>query len=130
MEVVAVLGASSDSSRYAYKAMKMLEEYGHQPVPVHPREKEVLGRKVFPTLGDLALSGQKIDTVTVYVNAAISEKFMKDFLTLKPKRVIFNPGAESPKVEEELRASGIEVEHACTLVLLRSGQYERGPRVP
>ncbi len=124
MEVVAVLGASSDSSRYAYKAMKMLEEYGHQPVPIHPREKEVLGKKVFPTLGDLAQSGQKIDTVTVYVNSAISEKFVKDFISLKPKRVIFNPGAESPKVEAELTKHGIEVEHACTLVLLRTDQYE------
>ena len=125
MEVVAVLGASSDSSRYAYKAMKMLEEYGHTPIPVHPREKEVLGKTVYPTLGELAKSGQKIDTVTVYVNAAISEKYIKDFVALKPKRVIINPGAETPRVEEELRKNGIEVEHACTLVLLRTDQYER-----
>lgn len=123
MEVVAVLGASSDSSRYAYKAMQMLERYGHKPIPVHPRETEVLGKKVFPTLGDLAKSGQKIDTVTVYVNAAISEKYVKDFVELKPGRVIFNPGAESPKVEEELRKNGIKVEHACTLVLLQTDQY-------
>jgi predicted CoA-binding protein len=125
MEVVAVLGASSDSSRYAYKAMKMLEEYGHKPIPVHPREKEVLGKSVFPTLGDLARSGQKIDTVTVYVNAAISEKYEKDFVALKPKRVIFNPGAESPKLEEALSKNGIEVVHACTLVMLRTDQYEQ-----
>jgi uncharacterized protein len=123
MEVVAVLGASSDSSRYAYKAMQMLERYGHRPIPVHPREKEVLGKQVYPTLGDLAKTGQKIDTVTVYVNAAISEKFMKDFVELKPRRVIFNPGAESPKVEAVLRENGIEVEHACTLVLLQTDQY-------
>ncbi len=123
MEVVAVLGASSDSSRYAYKAMQMLEEYGHTPIPVHPREKEVLGKKVYPTLGDLAQTGQKIDTVTVYVNAAISEKFTQDFLKLKPRRVIINPGAESPRLEAELKNSGIEVQHACTLVLLRTNQY-------
>lgn len=124
MEVVAVLGASSDSSRYAFKAMQMLEEYGHNPIPVHPREKEVLGKKVFPTLGDLAKSGQKIDTVTIYVNAAISEKYEKDFVELKPKRVIINPGAESPKLEKALRENGIDVQHACTLVLLRTDQYE------
>ncbi len=123
MEVVAVLGASSDSSRYAYKAMKMLEEYGHTPIPVHPRETEVLGKKVYPTLGDLARTGQKIDTVTVYVNSAISEKFEKDFLALRPKRVIFNPGAESTKLGEVLKKNGIEVLDACTLVLLRTHQY-------
>src|SRR5262245_12628373 len=123
MEVVAVLGASSDSSRYAYKAMQMLTAHGHTPIPVHPREKEVLGKKVYSTLGELAKSGQKIDTVTVYVNAAISEKFEKDFLELKPKRVIFNPGAESAKLEAALKKNGIEVEEACTLVLLSTNQY-------
>lgn len=123
MEVVAVLGASSDSTRYAFKAMEMLEEYGHTPVPVHPRETEVRGKKVYPTLGELARSGQKIDTVTVYVNAAISEKYEQDFISLKPKRVIINPGAESPKLEKALKAQGIEVQHACTLVLLRTDQY-------
>lgn len=124
MEVVAVLGASSDSSRYAYKAMQMLEQHGHCPIPVHPREKEVLGKTVYPTLGDLALAGQQIDTITVYVNAAISEKFVKDFIALKPKRVIFNPGAESSKLEQELKNNGIEVENSCTLVLLQTGQFE------
>jgi predicted CoA-binding protein len=93
MEVVAVLGASSDSSRYAYKAMEMLAEYGHKAIPVHPRESEVLGKKVIPTLTELATSGEKVDTITVYVNSAISEKFEKDFIAVKPRRVIFNPGA-------------------------------------
>lgn len=123
MEVVAVLGASSDSSRYAYKAMQMLEEYGHTPIPVHPREEEVRGRKVIPSIGDLAKTGQKIDTVTVYVNPAISSKYEKDLIALKPTRVIFNPGAENPSLESALEKAGIRVEDACTLVLLRTDQY-------
>jgi uncharacterized protein len=121
MEVVAVVGASSDSSRYAYKAMEMLTEYGHKPIPVHPREEEVLGNKVVHQLGELV--GQKIDTVTVYVNPAISDKFEKDLLKVRPKRVIFNPGAENPRLASALSQEGIKVENACTLVLLRTGQY-------
>lgn len=123
MEVVAVLGASSDSSRYAYKAMQMLEEYGHKPVPVHPREEEVLGHKVIKNLGDLAKTGQEIDTITVYVNSAISDKYVKDFIAVHPKRVIFNPGAENPTLAKTLIENGIAVENACTLVLLRTDQY-------
>jgi uncharacterized protein len=121
MEVVAVIGASSDRSRYAYKAMEMLEEYGHKPLPVHPREEEVRGHKVIHNLGEL--EGQKIDTITVYVNPAISDKYEKDMLKIHPKRVIFNPGAENPKLARSLRDNGIGVENACTLVLLRTGQY-------
>lgn len=121
MEVVAVIGASSDTSRYSYKAMEMLEEYGHQPIPVHPREEEVLGRKVIHNLGELA--GKKIDTITVYVNPAISDKYEKDILLVRPKRVIFNPGAENPKLQDSLTKNGIAVENACTLVLLRTSQF-------
>lgn len=123
MEVVAVLGASNDVSRYAYKCMKMLEEYGHKPIPVHPREEEVLGHKVYPTLAELSQSAEKIDTITVYVNSAISEKFEKDILTIKPRRVIFNPGAESVKLSQKLRENNIGVENACTLVMLRTDQF-------
>lgn len=121
MEVVAVIGASSDTSRYAYKAMEMLEEYGHNPIPVHPREEEVRGHKVIHKLGELV--GQKIDTITVYVNPAISDKYESDILKVKPKRVIFNPGAENPKLAKALEANGIGVENACTLVLLRTHQF-------
>ena len=122
-EVVAVLGASTDPSRYSYKAMKMLEEYGHTPVPVHPREEEVLGKKVFKSIGELAESGQKIDTVTLYVNPAISDKSEQDLIKLSPKRVIFNPGAENPKLARALLDKGIDVENACTLVMLRTDQF-------
>jgi predicted CoA-binding protein len=121
MEVVAVIGASSDTSRYAFKCMEMLTDYGHKPIPVHPREEEVLGQKVVHNLGELA--GQKVDTITVYVNPAISDKYEKDMIAVHPKRVIFNPGAENPKLASQLSKNGIEVENACTLVLLRTGQY-------
>lgn len=121
MEVVAVIGASSDTTRYSYKAMEMLEEYGHQAIPVHPREEEVRGHKVVHNLGELA--GKKIDTITVYVNPAISDKYEKDMIAVHPKRVIFNPGAENSKLEASLIKNGIAVENACTLVLLRTSQF-------
>lgn len=121
MEVVVVVGASSDTSRYSYKAMEMLEEFGHQAIPVHPREEMVRGHKVIHQLADLV--GQKIDTVTIYVNSAISDKYEKDLLFIRPKRVIFNPGAENPRLSKALNESGIKTENACTLVLLRTGQY-------
>ncbi len=121
MEVVAVIGASSDSKRYAYKAMEMLEDYGHRPIPVHPREEEVRGHKVVHNLGELA--AKNVATITVYVNPAISDKYENDIIRVKPKRVIFNPGAENPRLEDSLKEHGIKVENACTLVLLRTGQY-------
>jgi predicted CoA-binding protein len=123
MEVVAVLGASSDTNRYSYKAIQMLKEYGHTPVPIHPRETEVLGYKVVPDIRALVKQGKKIDTLTMYVNPALSTKYQQDIIDLKPKRVIFNPGSENPGLEKALAENGILVEDACTLVLLRTNQF-------
>ncbi len=121
MEVVAVLGASSDPNRYSYKAIEILKEYGHRPIPVTPKEKEVLGYGTVEGIKQLV--GESIDTLTVYVNPAISDKYTDDIVALKPKRVIFNPGAENFNLEKALVKAGIEVENACTLVLLRTNQF-------
>lgn len=123
MATVAVLGASNDPERYAFKAMKMLGEYGHEAIPVHPRESEVLGHKVWPNLTALAETGPAIDTLTVYVGPKLSDALEKDFLRLKPRRVIFNPGSENPRLQKLLIEQGVVVEEACTLVLLRTGQF-------
>lgn len=123
MEVVVVVGASKDPSRYSYKAIEMLKEYGHTPLPVHPRETEVLGYRVYSDLKKIIQEGIKVDTVTMYVNPEISNKFEEDLILLKPKRVIFNPGSENPLLASHLLGRGIEVEEACTLVLLRTHQF-------
>jgi hypothetical protein len=44
-------------------------------------------------------------------------------LALKPGRVILNPGTESPDLEQALSDAGIPWLHACTLVMLRTGQF-------
>ena len=68
------------------------------------------------------LSGH-VDTVTMYVSAKISSQLEDALLTLKPGRVIFNPGAENPKLRAFLDSNGIGTEEACTLVLLTTGQF-------
>jgi predicted CoA-binding protein len=123
MEVVVVLGASSDPTRYSYKAVELLKQFGHQPIPVHPREKVVLDLNVVSNLKELIQQKVSVDTLTMYVNPALSTPLTLDILALKPKRVIFNPGTENPELEKELSSHGIKVEEACTLVLLRTGQY-------
>lgn len=119
-EIVAVLGASPKPQRYSNKAIRLLREYGHTVIPVNPAQKEIEGLPVVANVE--ALTG-KVDTVTMYVSPAHSDPLLPGLLALKPKRVIFNPGAENPSLERELKKAGIDVEEACTLVLLRTGQF-------
>ncbi|MBL7664387.1 MAG: CoA-binding protein [Bacteriovoracaceae bacterium] len=118
-EVVAILGASDKSERYSYKAMKMLKEHGHETRLVSPQYDEIEGEKVYKKLSEL----KNIDTLTMYVNAQISNQLKDEIIQLNPKRVIFNPGTENISLERDLSKNKIEVEEACTLVLLSTGQF-------
>ena len=120
-EKVAVLGASENKSRYSYLAFKMLEEFGHEAIPVSPRLKDLEGKKVYAKLTDIP---GKVDTLTMYVGPEISTALHEEIVQLKPKRVIFNPGSENPALAKSLREAGVGVEEACTLVLLRTNQFE------
>ena len=120
MENVVVIGASNNEERYSNKAMKMLAEHGHNPIPVAPAVETILGRKVYARATD---APGKIDTVTMYVGPARQQEIIEQILAIQPRRVIFNPGTENPEVYDRLKAANIEVVEGCTLVLLRTGQY-------
>lgn len=119
-ERVVVLGASPNEERYAHKAMKMLLEYGHQPIPVNPGFDEILGQKCYKSITDVP---GPVDTVTMYLGAARSEPLIDEILAVKPRRIIFNPGAENEHLAGEAKSKGIEPVAACTLVMLRTGQF-------
>lgn len=117
---VAVLGASNKPHRYSYKAVKMLVEKGHTPLPVHPVIKNIENLPVYGSLDDVPAC---VDTITVYLSPAKSDGMADSLLASGARRVIFNPGAENPVLAERLRAAGTEVLDACTLVLLATNQF-------
>lgn len=117
---VAVLGASANPERYSYKAVKLLMEHGHDVFPVHPSARPIDGIKCYACLDDIV---EEIDTITVYLGQANSTPLIDDIIKMNPRRVILNPGAENPELKSECEAAGIEVIEACTLVMLRTGQF-------
>jgi hypothetical protein len=120
MENVVVVGASANEERYSNKAMKMLAEYGHNPIPVAPVAATILERRAYPRVADVA---GDVDTVTLYVGVARQQGLFEQLVDLKPRRVIFNPGTENPDAYDHLRTHGIEVIEGCTLVMLKTGQF-------
>lgn len=117
---VAVVGASKNPERYSYKAIQTLLEKGYRPFPVRPACDEVLGVRCYPTLSEIP---EPIDTITLYVNAMRSLAMADEIIALKPRRVIFNPGAENRELAERCRENGIEPIEACTIVMLKTGQF-------
>ncbi len=121
-ETVVILGASDNPDRYSYKAQKLLTDHGHKVIPVHPRLTLIEGVSCVQSLDDINLN-LDIDTLTLYVNPKISETLIASIIKLAPNRVIMNPGTENSNLKEKAEESGIEVEAACTLVLLNTNQY-------
>lgn len=119
-ERVVIVGASDNPGRYSHKALLLLSRHGHEVVPVHPLLAEIEGIKV---ASDLSAITGKVDTVTMYVGPAISSGMRDKLIALKPRRVIFNPGAENATLVEALAEVGIVCVEACTLVLLTTGQF-------
>lgn len=118
---VVVLGASPKEDRYSNRAVAMLREYGYEVIPVHPTAKEIHGLPVVPRLDQIS---SPVDTVTIYLNPTTSGELADSIFALQPRRIIFNPGTENPTLGAAATSRGIQVLHACTLVLLRSGQFE------
>jgi uncharacterized protein len=118
---VAVLGASNKPERYSFQAVKLLAEKGHAVCPVHPALATIDGVPVFKQLRDIPVP---LHTLTVYVGPERSTALAAAILAARPQRVIFNPGAENPVLAQQLQGAGIRVENACTLVLLRTGQFD------
>lgn len=117
---VAVLGASDKPDRFSYKALQLLRQHGHKVIPIHPALNEIDGVPVKAALDHI---DQPVDTLTVYVSAAVSAGLIDKIVALKPGRVIFNPGSESPELTDALDANAIVYQDACTLVLLNTGQF-------
>lgn len=114
-----ILGATPNPDRYAYLAAQRLVKHGHDIVNVGIKKGEVAGVPI--ENGDEI--HEDIDTVTLYVGPQHQAEYYDYILNTHPKRIIFNPGTENRELSERAKAAGIETLHACTLVMLGSGQY-------
>jgi uncharacterized protein len=114
-----VLGASENVERYSNMAVKKLLLYNH-PVIAVGKKAGSIGN--VPVVEDL-LPAVDVDTITLYLSAENQKKFYEKIIALKPKRIIFNPGAENDELEHLATIAGIKTLNACTLVMLSTNQY-------
>lgn len=119
MKKTLVLGASDNPSRYSYLATARLNAHGHPVVAVGLKEGEIGSTHIQTNFPE----GESIDTVTLYMNPTNQEPYIERILALNPKRIIFNPGTENPKLENLAEQNGIEAIEGCTLVMLASGEF-------
>ncbi len=119
---VAIIGASHKPQRYAYQAQELLMQHRHRVFPVSGNGREILGVPGYRSVAEIQ---QPIDTVTLYLNPQRHQAIKQDILSAMPRRIIFNPGTESDELMREYAELGVETLEACTLVMIRTGQFDR-----
>lgn len=116
-----IIGASDNPSRYSFLATSKLLEHGYEAIPLGIRQGSIDGTKIENLAEKPTLSN--VDTVTLYLNPTNQKQWQEYILSLKPKRIIFNPGTENQEFETSANSKGIETLRACTLVMLSIGNY-------
>jgi predicted CoA-binding protein len=116
-----VLGASPNPERYSFLATNLLIEKGF-PVYAYGIKKGFIGDTIihneWPEKGT-------IDTITLYIGPAGQKEYYDAIIALAPRRILFNPGTENVELQALASKNGIETMEACTLVLLKTGQYNK-----
>jgi predicted CoA-binding protein len=114
-----VLGASDHPYRYSYLAINALESKGHDVIAIGKRSGHVGKIKIETQQKDI----KDLDTVSLYLNPGNQKLYYDYIISLLPKRIIFNPGAENEELADLAMQHGIETKYACTLVMLSTGLY-------
>lgn len=114
-----VLGASDNPARYSYLAIQRLRSHGHPVVAIGRKQTRVNDVPIEKEKKD----HEEVDTVTLYLNQDHQKEYYDYILSLNPKRIIFNPGAENEELSELAKKNNIQPLEACTLVMLSTGQY-------
>ncbi|MDB5199833.1 MAG: hypothetical protein JWO92_1796 [Chitinophagaceae bacterium] len=114
-----VLGASTNPARYSYLAVNKLSRYNHPVIGIGKRKGKVADVEIETEQKQF----EDVDTITLYLNPQNQKQYYDYIISLKPKRIIFNPGTENPELYKLARENNIQVLEACTLVMLSTGQY-------
>lgn len=114
-----VIGASENPSRYSQMAIRSLQSHEESVAAVGLKDGEFSGIKIH---GDRP-HFENVETVTLYVGPQNQPAWYDYIISLKPKRVIFNPGTENGDLFDLCKEHKIEVVIACTLVMLSIGNY-------
>lgn len=115
-----VLGASSKPGRVSGEAVLRLREAGHEVVAVGMQENQI--GDVYIQM-DKPLNIENLHTISLYLNPSRQKEYYDYIISLRPKRILFNPGTENLELESLAHQNHIETEQACTLVLLSLGAY-------
>jgi predicted CoA-binding protein len=116
--VWAVVGASTDPTKFGNKVFRSLREAGYTVYGVNSRGGALEGQRLYRSLADLPQTPAVVDTV---VPPAVTERIVQQCAELGITRVWMQPGSESQAAIAYCHEHSIQVvHHACAMVRRRT----------
>src|SRR5689334_6786146 len=119
-KVVAVVGASSNRSKFGNRAVRAYRQQGYTVVPINPHEAEVEGLKAYASVLDVP---GPIDMASMYVPPEIGEQVIAEIAQKGIPEVWINPGAESDELIARARALDLRPVVACSIIAIGENPY-------
>ena len=113
MPTIAIIGASTDRSKYGNKATRAFAQGGWTVYPVNPKAENVEGLQTYKRLADVPTP---IDRISLYVPPAVGLAMIDEIAAKNPGELFLNPGSESEALVEAAKAHGLNPIQACSVV--------------
>lgn len=113
MPTVAVIGASTDRTKFGNKAVRAYIRQGWTIYPVHPAAAEIEGQTAYVSLLDVP---GPVDRIAIYLPPAIGMKVLPDIAATPHTEFFVNPGAESPAFIARARELGLSPLETCAII--------------
>lgn len=110
---IAILGASTDRSKYGNKSVRAYLDEGWEVFPVNPGADEIEGREAYAEIGDVP---GELDRISIYLPPPVTRKLLDDIAEKGAGEVWFNPGADDDAVVAAAKEKGLNVVTACSIV--------------
>lgn len=114
----AVVGASTDTSKYGNKVFRMYQQHGFVVVPVNPNAKTVEGQACFARLSDIP---QPPDAISIITPPSVTESIVEQAIAMGVGHIWMQPGAESSVAINNCEAAGINLIHSGPCILIEVG---------
>ena len=119
----AVVGASTDRSKYGNKVLRCYQQNGRKVYPVNPKAPDVEGLRAYPSLTALP---EPVPAISVITPPAATEQVVHEAHAAGVKHVWMQPGAESDEAIRTAEALGMNVIAGGPCLLVVMGYREQG----
>lgn len=106
--VWAVVGCSPDPSRDSHRIAALLQSRGYEVIPVNPREREILGQRVYPRVTDIPAE-RGVEVVDVFRRSEDAGAHVDEAIAIGARAVWLQLGVVDEAAAARATAAGLTV---------------------